>query len=348
LFVTSNIVLFFLSLGLIPYAIAAVTPGWRWLLGVAILIGGLLSALWIEDWVAASAPDFHEGVGGGIGRGLALIATIGFATGVVVRAFTLLLASRGIRPRYVIATLVAGFAIVPAIFVVPGLWHAWVMRPPSNTCLNATFKIKVGDATFAIPAAHMLNAYIGETSRRAAYYLFSNPSLRAFCNLSDNGNAEVKATQVWWSLDRRDSQAPSICAGSIADWAKTYCRAREATKLVKQDEIDFPLNIHVFAADEVRLGDFGGSRSTYDDSQHPPTRPGAPVFISSDAATPSGPLTFECTENGSGYWCKSFYAWRDGVTLGYSFQSARENVAARGSRIDNETRKFLSGFQPDR
>ena len=31
-------------------------------------------------------------------------------------------------------------------------------------------------------------------------------------------------------------------------------------------DTDFPINAHVYAIDEVRLGEFGGSASTYDDS----------------------------------------------------------------------------------
>jgi hypothetical protein len=46
------------------------------------------------------------------------------------------------------------------------------------------------------------------------------------------------------------------------------------------------------------------------------------------------------------YWCKTSYPWRDGTTLGYTFRAAREDVAARGARIDAEARKFLAGLMP--
>jgi hypothetical protein len=73
------------------------------------------------------------------------------------------------------------------------------------------------------------------------------------------------------------------------------------------------------------------------------------VFIASDTLTPDQhPLTFECNENGAGYWCKTSYPWSDGASLNYTFRSGRDDVAARGRRIDVEARKFLSGLRAQR
>jgi hypothetical protein len=346
--VTDNLDLIqlFLTLSLVPYAIAVIMPTWRWLLGVTLIIGGLLSALWIQDWIATSKPDYHEGVGGALGRGLFALITVGFVTGVAIRAVTLILSSRGLRSRFVFAICAAGFAIVPAVVFVPGLWHDWTMRPPSDACLNATFRVKVADADFVVPPIAFFNVYLGMTSSKDAYYFSLNPHLRAFCSLSANGRQQIKASMIWLRFGQYMESPPAICSGAVADWAKTYCSAYGAAKGSRDDRIEFPLDIHVFAPDGLVLGEFGGSRSTYEDSLHPKTWPGAPVFISSDASTPDQrPLTFECLESGSGHWCKTSYPWKDGANLSYSFQAGRDDVAEKGKRIDVETRTFLAVFQ---
>jgi hypothetical protein len=237
-----------------------------------------------------------------------------------------------------------GFAIVPAIPLVPGAWNAWKMRSPSEACSGATFRIKVANADFIIPAAPIFNVYLGKTSREDAYYFFSNPSLRTFCDLSDNGKQPVKATNMSLSFDEHRRSAPAFCTGADPDWAKTYCAAAENPTEI--DRIDFPLKVYIFAPDEVAMGHFGGSRSTYEDSLRAKPPPNGWRFITSDELTPDQhKLTFECLENANGYGCRASYPWSDGAILSYSFRSGRDDVAARGSRIDAETRKFLSGFK---
>jgi hypothetical protein len=108
--------LFAFIVGLGPYAIAIIMPTWRWLLGVTFVIGGVLARLWIQHWIASSAPDYGEGPGGGIGIGLYLIATVGFGAGVGIRALTLILESKGVHFRYRFAICVAGLPIVLAIW----------------------------------------------------------------------------------------------------------------------------------------------------------------------------------------------------------------------------------------
>jgi hypothetical protein len=338
-----------IGLGLIPYAIAVLMPSWRWLLGVTLIVGGVLSALWIQHWIASSAPDYHEGAGGALGIAFVFVITLAFATGVIVRAFTMLLAAKGLPLRHVFTICVVGFAIVPAIFIVPGAWHDWNMRPPSEACSNTTFHIKVANVDFAIPAAPIFIVYLGKRSNQDAYYFSMNPSLRTFCSLSDNGRQPIKATNIWLRFGRYRETAPTICTDPVPDWAKTYCAADGSAKPTQDDSIDFPLDIHVFAPDEVTMGEFGGSRSTYDDSLQRKPWPNAPVFIKSDSLTPDQhPLTFECNENGNDDWCKTSYPWSDGANLNYSFRSRRDDVATRGRRVDVETRKFLSGFTAQR
>jgi len=339
-------VAFILGWALISYAIAVLAPTWRWLLGITLAIGGLLCAVWIQHWIVSSAPDFREGVGGALGVAFFALITVGFFTGVGVRAITLILASRGLPLRYVFMICVAGFVIVPAVIAGPGAWHAWKMRAPPEACLNATFNFRVADTGFTVPNLPFLRVYLGRTSSRDAYYFFSNPSLRAICALSDNGRQRMKASKIWLNFERHGSAAPALCSDRVADWAKTYCRAFGAAKRSGEDGIDFPLGIHVFAPDEVTLGEFGGSRSTYLDSLRADLQPREVLFLKADTLTPGGqPLTFECRASGSGYWCKAGYPWVDGATLNYTFRSERNDIVARGSRIDVEVRKFLSGFR---
>ena len=221
------------------------------------------------------------------------------------------------------------------------------MRPPSQACLNARLNIKVANADFVAPPVEFLNVYLGRSSSKDAYYLGSNPHLRAICSLGDNGRQPIKATMIWLRFGQYQPRPPSICGGTVADWAKNYCAASGTPGGIRNEgRVDFPLDIHVFAPDEFILGEFGGSRSTFEDSLHPETGPGARAYITSDVSTPDQhPLTFQCRESGNGHWCRTSYPWRDGANLQYSFQAGHDDVAETGKRIDIETRKFLSGLQ---
>jgi hypothetical protein len=171
-----------------------------------------------------------------------------------------------------------GFALVPAIIILPGAWHERKMRPPSETCSNATFQINVANANFTIPATPVFIVYLGERSAQDAYYFSVNPSLQSFCRLSDNGKQPVKATNIWLRFGQYRESAPPICTAPVPDWATTYCAADGSAnpKLTEQDSFDFPLDIHVFAPEEFALSEFGGSRSTYEDSLHARLRPNEP------------------------------------------------------------------------
>jgi hypothetical protein len=342
---TGYFIRLFLLLCLVPYAFAVIMPTWRWLLATTLVVGSLIGVLWFQDWIVTSDPQYHEGVGGPLGRAMFAFVTIGFISGIAIRGLTLILRSRGLRLSYIFVIRIVGLAVPPAIFFLPGLWHAWKNRPPSGVCQNATFNVKIAGADFAIPAKSMFNVYLGRTSRRDAYYFNMPPSLRDFCSLNNNGKLPVKATNIWLQLHNFGLSTPALCVTPVAGWATTYCTAHDAAKHTKEDSVDFPLDIHVFAPDEVNMGEFLGSRSTYEDSLSTAPQVGGPVFIKSDQMVSGQPLTFKCNKNGSGYWCTTSYPWRDGANLGYAFRSGADEVIARGNRIDIETRKFLSGFQ---
>ena len=116
-----NAFLFTSILSLYPYALAIVMPTWRWLLALTLVIGGYMASTWVQHWIASSAPDYREGPGGGIGIGIVLLATVGFAAGVCIRALTFLLGSKGVHFRYRFAICVAG---LPIILVLWSLWTA--------------------------------------------------------------------------------------------------------------------------------------------------------------------------------------------------------------------------------
>jgi len=342
--VTADLLLFLTAIALIPYAIPMLMPTWRWWLGVTCILGGLLAALWIEHWIVSSRLDYKEGPGGGIGVAFWALVTTGFATGVAVRGCTLLFAAYGLRLRYVLAIGILGFAIVPALIVVPTWWYDWKMRPASEACRSTTFHLTIANAALSIPAASFWNIYLGSTSDRDAYYLEQKVSLREFCDVNDDGKRPVKATKVWLKLRNFGMVTPALCTGPVADWAKTYCDAHEAAKRGGDGKLDFPLNIYVFSPDEVTLGEFGGTRSSYEDSLK--AAPQSHYFyVTSDVTSRKEPLTFRCEQIGASYWCGAYYPWRDGAHLGYTFQSSREEIASRGSRIDAETHKFLAGFE---
>jgi hypothetical protein len=104
-----GLIAFVIKLGLFPYALPSMMPTWRWLLGAAVAGGGLLSAFWILD----------SGLADVLGVLIGVIVTISFATGVVVRALTLVMSARGIGPGYSIVVTTAGFGVMVAVLVLP-------------------------------------------------------------------------------------------------------------------------------------------------------------------------------------------------------------------------------------
>lgn len=85
-------------------------PTWRWWLGVTLLCGGLLSALWIRPSLIGDDV---------LGTLMGVVVTVGFVTGAAVRAMTLLMSARGIRPGCGIAVTIVGFAGMVAVLVLP-------------------------------------------------------------------------------------------------------------------------------------------------------------------------------------------------------------------------------------
>ena len=330
------------GLGLLPYALAVAMPSWRWLLGCVIFAGGPLAALWIQHFIAAATPGYKEGPGGFIGIFIFGVITIAFTAGVGVRAATLALTAAGWSLKRAFWFNVAGFGCYIAVFAVPYGWQEWRLRPPSAECAQSVFDVELAGVRLALPAAPIFNVYLGRTSSSDAYYLGLKPSLRDFCARNDNGKQRVHATNLWirferaWGLDR------AMCEGQVAPWAGKLCAAVAATDLRQTNTADFPLEAHVFSPDEVILGQFGGSRSTYEDLLAGRAMMSRPIFIKSERLTPDGkPLTFVCMDSNERYYCRASYPWLSGATLDYTFRAEKENVAERGLRIDDAAQAFV-------
>lgn len=111
---------FCLTFSLIPYVLPVIMPTWRWFAGATIVIGGLLSALWIQDSIARS-HGFSGGPGDAIGAMIVDLLTIGFIAGAGTRALTLFLQSRDVKLLYCVTVSFAGLPIAIAIIILLGV-----------------------------------------------------------------------------------------------------------------------------------------------------------------------------------------------------------------------------------
>jgi hypothetical protein len=117
-------------IGIIPYMLPVLMPSGRMLAGCILVIGGVIAYLWIGHMIAVQSPNYKERVGDAIGLAFFTIASTTFATGCVVRIVCLISSAAGGSFGRTFAISVAGFSVPIAIFVVPSLWHAWLLRPP--------------------------------------------------------------------------------------------------------------------------------------------------------------------------------------------------------------------------
>jgi hypothetical protein len=97
----------------------------------------------------------------------------------------------------------------------------------------------------------------------------------------------------------------------------------------------------------VRLGEFGGSASTYDDSLAAPDPIRRETFVRTNQSTADGkPLTYACTEMTGGiYWCKTSYPWQNGTYINYVFRSGVRDIEEKGLRIDARLHEVLGSLR---
>lgn len=108
-------------IGILPYLVAVLMPGWRALALCVVLIGSGLTALWTQHFIAVQSPDYNEGPLP-LGLAFGIIATVAFVIGAAVRALSLALVATGWSFGRVFAINTLGFALVIAVFVV--MWGA--------------------------------------------------------------------------------------------------------------------------------------------------------------------------------------------------------------------------------
>jgi hypothetical protein len=109
---------------LVCYVAAIVLPTWRWLLAFALVGGGWLTKIWIDQSIVSTTPGYKEGPGGGLGIGLLVFLTIGFVAGVSVRALTLFLRTKRVSFHYRLAICIVGLPAVFAIITMLDIWRA--------------------------------------------------------------------------------------------------------------------------------------------------------------------------------------------------------------------------------
>jgi hypothetical protein len=343
----------------LPYVLAAIMPTWRWLLGCALLIGGGCGYLWIEHILATHRPGYHEGAGDVLGLALFFVATTSFACGVGVRAVSLFVWWRGRRKR-AFWVCVFGIAVPFAVMAAPEALRAWQQRPAPARCTERGIPIEIGQQRLNIPVAPLFSVHRGASVVRDSYYMFSPAHVRDLCARTEDGARRVHATNlairfdpIWqWKSNVCGQPSPSAPVGfsphDPLPWAAKVCAAIAPAAVLHMDPTDFPLSAFVYSLPEVKLGEFMGSStgSTYRDSQDPPRVGRDDTYTITDIVTAGGdPLTFACRLQSDGtHWCTTSYPWSNGTHLHYAFRT-REDIAAKGKRVDETTRAFLSQFQ---
>ena len=119
------IVVFIVVPCLASYTAAIIMPTWRWLLALALVGGGWLTKIWIDQSVIAASPGYKEGPGGGLGIGFFVFLTFGFVTGVSVRALTLFLRAKKALFHYRLAICLVGLPVAFAVTTVLDRWRIW-------------------------------------------------------------------------------------------------------------------------------------------------------------------------------------------------------------------------------
>jgi hypothetical protein len=160
----------------------------------------------------------------------------------------------------------------------------------------------------------------------------------------------VAATNLAIRFERLRSGPRSPCHPNPPAWASRLCAAAEPIGRGRIDDTDYPITAYVFSPGEVRLGEFGGSFSSYRDSLAG-SRPGRnEAFLTTDIRTSDGnPLTFACAaQRDSTHWCSASYLWANGAHVNYVFRSPPDQIADRGRNVDAALRDFMERLRTAR
>jgi hypothetical protein len=337
---TFEVVRLMVIIGLVPYLLVVLMPSWRALAVCVLIVGGGFATIWLQHLIVTQSPHYKERLADALGLAIFAVAAMSFGAGTMTRIVSLAVAHAGGSFGRALAINTAGFALFVALMAAPGIWGAWQRRPPPEACAKAFFSLDMARARLRVPASRLFNVYLGPTALSDAYYLGLAPSLRAFCTRTEDGMRPARATSVWLNLGSNYELYGLTCeAARLGDAG--FCTALPAIQRGRIDETDYPIEAYAFAPDEVRMGDFASSRSTYDDS-----REGASAqdeFFRSERLTPDGkPLTFKCYgQTNGGYFCRASHAWRDGIHIDFRFRASRADLIAKGERVDVTTRDLF-------
>src|SRR5690242_16546550 len=146
----------------LPYLIAVLMPSWRLLLVYALLLGGYLGYVWVQDWIVTSSPNYHEGKGGAAVFGYAIVGsiTLGFLAGLISRCASLALRALKYSLPARVFVNVSGLPLALAIVLAPQVGRNWEDRPVSEACSNSTFDIELAAAHLTIRAAPIFSVYL--------------------------------------------------------------------------------------------------------------------------------------------------------------------------------------------
>lgn len=175
-----------LAFALIPQ----ILPGWRWLAGYVVVVAILLITSPSIEAVVFPAPK------GGLGEAHFLSYDLLFggsaALGIVGRGIGLALKHWRAPSVAVLAAELAPSAIALALFVGSPAWND---RPPSQACSAALFDVRVGDQTFHVrPAALVdIDSPAGAPRGVLGYSMEARDSLNQLCDATNTGRQSIRA-----------------------------------------------------------------------------------------------------------------------------------------------------------
>ena len=190
-----------------PFAIALAMPGWRWLLGYALIAGALVLWAVLHLQAALSNPEHDPGIAATLSLLLFYVIGTGLASGVVTRAITLGIRVRS-RPAVSICLSLAGFVALPGWYSAATWWREWRLRPPAQVCLDAKHKVELAGRTYDLPTAPIFTVVTGRGDRDDSYFFNRNPKLRALCALDQASPGPLHATALILNFDEMRRSSP--------------------------------------------------------------------------------------------------------------------------------------------
>jgi len=71
-------------------AVSALTPSWQWVVGFIILVGGALTYVWVQTWIAGSVPGYQDVPSNSLGIAVIGMWAIAFAIASTIFCFGLI------------------------------------------------------------------------------------------------------------------------------------------------------------------------------------------------------------------------------------------------------------------